>query len=121
MLIIKFKILKKILEQNLFKILIRYNLNTQNSNIELINYLENIKSDMFFGFYSTNLYPDLKYLKSKYPNIMKKIGYTIENYINLENCNTEDDVKKLVEEKEKFYKRYIEQFYLMIQIKNTFI
>ena len=102
---------KKILEQNLFKILIRYNLNTQNSNIELINYLENIKSDMFFGIYSSNLYPNLKDLKSKYPNIMKKIGYTIENYINLENCNSEDDIKKLVEEKEKFYKRYIEQFY----------
>ena len=93
-----------------FKIIIKYSLDNNFTNKKILEYLNEEKNESFkMKFY--NIIHSVRKLPCKYEKYFKLIIPSITNFIKIENCKNEDEVKYLIKQEEEDIKNEIFKFY----------
>ena len=93
------------------RLIIRYSLEEKYSNEKLLYYLKGGKKDYYKGIYYNTLYLFLNQIPCKFEHFFQLLGYTISNWIQLQNCKTEKNGEYIIQKREKELLDNINHFY----------
>ncbi len=103
------------------RLIIRYLLDEQNTNQEILFYLKGMKKDYYEGIYYENLYLFLSHLPCEYKLQFKLLGYNLVNWINIKKCKTLQEIEDLIKKRKNDLKAVINNFYESEEKKNFYL
>ena len=102
--------LETLLKEFNFRIIFIFQLENKLSNEVLVDYLREKRNEMFEYKYARTIYYDINKLPTKYPKYYKCLIPTINNYIRINNCKSEEEAKNILFEEENYIEKEILNF-----------
>ena len=101
-----------ILQKNYnFKVIFVYKLENRSCNRIILDYFIGIKNESFLMKYTNTLYENIGKLPNKYPQYFNEFSPIIENYLKINNCESEENVKQMISFDEEEIEKEIYKFY----------